>query len=79
MKVYTVCTGKILRISFLHPLAVALSDSISRLGIIILQSAILKNRTHSIAFCQWKFEVEDFHLKHCIDKVYTLLRTSGSN
>jgi len=26
-----------------------------------------------------KFKVEDFHLKHCMEKVYTLLRTSGRN
>ena len=40
-------------------------------------TAICKNPTNSAAFCQWKFEVEGFHLKHCMDKVYTGLRTTG--
>ncbi len=47
--------------------------------IIIPQFTICKNPTHSIALCQWKFEVEAFHLKHRMDKVYAGLKTSGSN
>ena len=40
--------------------------------------SIQPNLTHSTAFCQLPFEVEAFHLKHCMDKVYTLLRKYSS-
>ena len=49
-----------------------------QLTIIELQGLICKNPTHSTALCQCKFEAEGFHLKHSMDGVYTLLRSTGS-
>jgi len=44
--------------------------------IILLRFVTCKNPTYSIAQCQYIFEVEDFHSKHCMDEVYAVLKTS---
>ncbi len=41
---------------------------------ILLRFVTCKNPTYSIAQCQYIFEVEDFHSKHCMDKVYAVLK-----
>jgi len=44
---------------------------------ILLQLVICKNATHSTAFCQSKFNIEAFHVKHRMYNVYMGLKSSG--
>jgi hypothetical protein len=44
----------------------------------LLQFVICKNATHSIAFCQSKFNIEAFHVKHRMYNVYMGLKSLGS-